>query len=152
MKTLTFLLIIAVSGIAFAAQPGLVKVYCFSEDSEAGFKDGHALFFCKQLEKQGGKKKSLVLVDSRDTAHMTAQFVSAEEFSERGEATFVNYGLAWTPSTSKNRRTAIIKVGDFAKALSGEGINAKAAMRLIRKTECWIRENRDTILQKANKK
>jgi hypothetical protein len=154
MRYLVFFLYVFFSPIFSLAdeKPEPVKVYCFSETLEAGFKDGHALFFCTQLSKQGDKKKSLVLVDSKDSADVMAQFMNAEEFAERGEATYVGYGLAWTPSTNKNRRTAIIKVGDFIKPFSGEGINAQAAMSLVRNTEKWIRENRDTILEKANKK
>ena len=76
--------------------PELVKVYCFSEAMEAGF-GGWGVGFCKELAKRGTKKKSLVRVESRDEAHMLAEFLSAEEVTTRGETTYVNSGLAWTP-------------------------------------------------------
>jgi hypothetical protein len=154
MKTLVFLLAISISGISLADDKvaELVKVYCFSADLQAGFKDGDALFYCKQLGKRGDKKKSLELVTDRDSAEVLAHYMGVEEYQERGEAAYLNYGIAWTPTQDKTRETAIIKVGTFAKAFSGSGINAQAAMSIVRQTEEWIRENRGTIMEKAKKK
>ncbi len=129
----------------------LVKVYCFSEALEAGFKDIDGNFYCYQLNKRGVKKKSLTVVDERPDAHVIAEFLGAEQFESRGEATYFNYGIAWTPSQNKNIEAAIIKVGDFSKAFSSEGINAGAAVALMLQTEEWIRENRETVLEKAKK-
>ncbi|MHC4808676.1 MAG: hypothetical protein ACYTBX_20765 [Planctomycetota bacterium] len=152
MKFLAFLLALAISGIAFAEEPEPVKVYCFSADLEAGFKDGDALFYCKQLSKRGEKKNSLIIVDKRSGAQAIIEYMGVEQLTKRGEATYVNYGIAWTPNQDETREAAIVKIGEFAKAFSGSGINAQAAMELVRKTEKWIRENREVILQKAREK
>ncbi len=152
MKAVIFLFAVFLSFQCFADEkPAPVKVYCFSEATEAGFTDEDAGFYCYQLNKRGKKKKSLVVVDERSDAHVLAEFLGTEQFEARGEATYFNYGLAWTPTQNKNREAAIIKVGDFSKAFTGEGINAQAAGMLIRQTEEWIRENRETILEKAKK-
>ena len=128
--------------------PELVKVYCFSEEMEAGFGDwGDG--FCKQVAKRGTKKKSLVRVESREEAHMLVEFLSAETVTTRGETTYVGSGMAWTPDTEINVSRARVIVGDFSKEFSGEGINASATWELIVKTEEWIRENRETILEKT---
>jgi hypothetical protein len=153
MKVLTFLSIIHLSIQCFAGDtPEPVKVYCFSDALEAGFKDAAGKTFCVQLGKQGEKKNSLTLVESRESADVIAHFVSAEEITERGEAIYFNYGIAWSPNQTKNRRTTVVKVGDFAKDFSGTGINASATYVLIKRVESWIRENRETILAKRQKK
>ena len=152
MRILTIAVIFAAYGMAFAQKPEPIKVYCFSADLEAGFKDGNALFYCKQLAKQGQKKKSLAIVEDKSTAHAIVEYMGVEQLTSRGEATYLNYGIAWTPNQDETREAAIIKVGEFAKDFSGSGINAQAAMELVRKTESWIRENREVILQKAKQK
>jgi hypothetical protein len=119
---------------------------------EAGFKDRFAKTYCVQLGKRGEKKGSLLIIDSPKSADVIIEHLGAEEITERGEATFLTYGIAWTPDVSKNRATAILKIGDFAKAFSADGINAQATDGLIKKTESWIRENREVILQKAREK
>ena len=153
MKTtaISFLLL-ALPAFLFAddnKDPELVKVYCFSDETEAGFKDFPAIFFCKELSKRGANKKSLVSVESRDEAHVIAEFLSADEVTARGETTYVGSGMAWTPDTEINVRRARVIVGDFSKEFSGEGINASATWELIVRTEEWIRENRENILEKA---
>jgi hypothetical protein len=153
MKTVIFLLAVSISGTLFASEsPAPVKVYCFSADLEAGFKDGDAFFYCKQLSKRGDKKDSLTIVEKRIDAQAIIEYMGVEELTTRGEATYVSYGIAWTPNQDETREVAIINVGDFAKAFSATGINAQAAMGLVRKTEEWIRENREVILEKARKK
>ncbi len=129
--------------------PELVKVYCFSEAMEAGFVD-KGIGFCKEINKRGTKKKSLVRVESRDEAHMLVEFLGAEEVTTRGESTYVSSGMAWTPDSTANVRRARVIVGDFAKEFTGEGINAQAMYELIDRTEEWIRNNRNTILEKAS--
>ncbi len=153
MKTtaISFLLLV-LPAFLFAddnKDPELVKVYCFSEAMEAGFEDAYDSTFCIELAKRGKKKKSLVRVESRDEAHMLAEFLSADEVTTRGETTYVSSGMAWTPDTEINVRRARVIVGDFSKEFSGQGINAQAAGELIRNVEKWIRENRDMIIEKA---
>ena len=133
--------------------PELVKVYCFSDETEAGFKDFPAIFFCKELSKRGANKKSLVSVESRDEAHMITEHVSSEEVTTRGENTYVNSGLAWTPDGTTHVERARVNVGDFSKEFSAEGENNVQAPRsLVRQVEEWIRENQETILEKAQAK
>ena len=130
--------------------PELVKVYCFSEQMEAGFEDVPAMSFCQHLNKRGTKKKSLTRVNVRDDdADVVIHFVEADTVTKRGESTFINYGLAWTPDETLNRRSVIVSVGSFAKPFSAEGVNAQATGRLVRKVEEWIRNNRENILEKA---
>lgn len=154
MKTLAFLLAIGISGIGLADEKGVepVKVYCFSADLEAGFKDIDASCYCVELGKRGEKKKSLAIVDERADAQVIIEYLGAEAFSERGEATFVSYGMAWTPSQAKLKETAIVSVGDFSKSFSSKGVNAQAVLGLVHRSEEWIRENRDTVLEKAKNK
>jgi hypothetical protein len=152
MKLIVFLFSILLSFQCFADDPEPVGVYCFSGALEAGFKDIDANFYCVQLGKRGEKKKSLAIVESRGEADLVTEFLGAEQFKSRGEATYLNYGIAFTPDLTKNREAAIISVGGFSKAFSSEGINASAAMGLVRQVEEWIRENRETILDKAKKK
>ena len=154
MKTtaISFLLM-ALPAFLFAddnKDPELVKVYCFSEDTEAGFEDVPAMSFCQYLNKHGTKKKSLVRVESRDEAHVIAEFLSAEEVTTRGETTYVNSGMAWTPDGTTNIERARVIVGEFSKEFSGEGTNgASATGNLMRRVEKWIRNNRENILEKA---
>jgi hypothetical protein len=141
MKTLAFLLAFAISGsIAFAEKPEPpVKVYCFSADLAAGFKDIDASCYCVELGKKGEKKKSLTITNVRETAQITIEYLGSEQFQARGEATYLNYGIAWTPSETKNREAVVLSVGRFSKAFSAEGINAQASGKLVRQTEEWIR-------------
>lgn len=153
MKLTPIFLLSAVlsAATALASDPEPVKVYCYSEELREGFKDDDAEFFCYQLDKRGRKKSSLVVVENEADADMVAEFLSAESVTKRGETTFVSYGLVWTPDEAENRETALIRVGTFSKPFIGEGINASAAGKLIRGVEEWIRENRETILEKAAK-
>lgn len=74
-KLIVFLLVLfPLSFECFAEDPKPVKVYCFSEDLEAGFKDGTATYFCEQLAKRGKKKESITLVDL-DAAHAKVNFL-----------------------------------------------------------------------------
>ncbi len=156
MKTtaISFLLLV-LPAFLFAddnKDPELVKVYCFSEEMEAGFSGDGGALFCKEINKRGTKKKSLIRVESRDEAHMLVEFLGAEEVTTRGESTYVSSGMAWTPDGTANVRRARVIVGDFAKEFTGQGINAQAMGRLIRKVEEWIRNNRENILEKAQAK
>ncbi len=154
MKTtaISFLLL-ALSAFLLAddkKDPELVKVYCFSEDTEAGFEDVPAMFFCQYLDKEGTKKKSLIRVESREEAHLIAEHLSADEVTTRGESTYVSSGMAWTPDSATNIETARVKVGDFMKEFSSDGMNdVQAGMGLVRNVEEWIRNNRENILEKA---
>ncbi len=154
MKVFITILFLALLPLAAFAADGdeLVKVYCFSDDLEAGFKDIPASAFCAELQKRGNKKSSLECVESRNIAHATVHFVGAETLRKRGEAIYINYGIAWNPAININRRTAIISVRGFSKEFIGEGVNASASATLIKKLEEWIRENKDTILKKAKDK
>ena len=153
MKTtaISFILL-ALPAFLFAddkKDPELVKVYCFSEAMEAGFVD-KGIGFCKEINKRGTKKKSLVRVESRDEVHMLVEFLSAETVTTRGETTYVSSGMAWTPESKKNIRRARVMVGDFSKEFSSKGINAQAMAGLVHQVEKWIRENRENILEKAS--
>ena len=128
--------------------PELVKVYCFSEDLEAGFKDKVAHAFCREVTKNGKKKKSLVDAD-RESSHVVVQFLGSGKFVQRGETTFVSGGYAWTPDATVNNASAVAVVVDFAKRFSAEGTGFQAVGGVADQVEEWIRENRDTILEKA---
>ena len=129
--------------------PELVKVYCFSEDLQVGFKDKTASYFCKELGNRGSKKKSLVLVDSEQAANVTVQFLGKERTSAPGETTFVSSGYAWTPDQLKDGARALLSIGDYEKGFYAEGLNDSTLMLLWNKTEEWLRDNRETILEKA---
>jgi hypothetical protein len=130
----------------------LVKVYCFSDALEAGFKDNSAKYFCKELGKRGEKKQSLSIADERNNAHAVVQYLGKEEIIARGEASYIVGGYAWTPDQYKNGVRAILSVGDFSKGFYGEGVNDSAAFLVWKNIEKWIRENRATILEKASQK
>jgi hypothetical protein len=152
MKTLTFLLIIGVSGMAFASEsPEIVKVYCFSADLEAGFKDDSAAAWCRILSERGDKKKSIALTESKADAHVLVEYLGIEKIEAQGDATYLLGGYAWTPNQTKTGARAVITVGDFKKGFFASGINFQAPSGVIEQTESWIRENRETILQKASK-
>ena len=146
------LILLTISPVLTDDGPEPVKVYCFSDAMEAGFKDIPASAFCAELAKRGNKKKSLIRVPERTEADAIAHFVDAEQFTEKGEAIFFSYGIAFAPNQTKNRRTAVLQVGGFAKGFSAEGVNAQASGMLVRQTEEWIRENRATILEKTSQK
>ena len=153
MKTLAFLLAIGIFGIAFANDKDaeLVKVYCFSADLEAGFSDDSAEYWCKELGKRGSKKKSLALVDSKEDANVLVQYLGTKETTTMGDATYLVGGYAWTPEQTKKGAKAVVAVGDFVKGFHGEGINWQGPGAIMRQIEEWVRENRDTILEKAKK-
>ena len=123
--------------------PELVKVYCFSEEIEAGFKDDFATYFCKELGKRGDKKSSLVLEKDRTTADVIVQFTSSEPATVQGTTTFASSGYAWTPERVKVGSRAVVTVGDFAKEFHTS--KGEPSWRV----EEWIRNNRETILKKA---
>jgi hypothetical protein len=152
MRFLAFLLTIAISGIAFAEDPELVKVYCFSADLEAGFKDDSAIAWCRILGERGDKKKSLMLVESQSGANVLIEYLGIEKIQTSGEATYLLGGYAWTPDQTKNGARAVLSVADFKKGFFASGVNFQAPSGLIDKTEKWIRENREVILEKTRKK
>jgi len=127
----------------------LVKVYCFSEDLEAGFKDETTAYWCKELSKRGEKKHSLVLVNDRSTANVEIKYLGTEEIKTRGEATYLLGGYAWTPDQFAKGARAIITIGEYSKGFHASGIGFQGPGQVLRDIEEWIRENRDTILQKA---
>lgn len=151
-KLIVFLLVLfPLSFECFAEDPKPVKVYCFSEDLEAGFKDGTATYFCEQLAKRGKKKESITLVDL-DAAHAKVNFLGRESIDAKGETTYFLGGYAWTPDQAKQGARAVVQVADFTKGFYASGVNDAALLNLWEKVEIWIRENRETILEKASKK
>lgn len=155
MKQVLITLFIAIlCAPAFADESKeLVKVYCTSEDLEAGFKDDSAEFFCRELGKRGEKKKSLALSDNRENAEVIVMYLGVEEITTKGETTHLMAGYAWTPDQAKNGARAVITIGGlggFTKGFHATGVNAAAPMGAMRLLENWIRENRETILKKAS--
>jgi len=154
MKTLTFMVIIAVSGIAFAGQPEPLKVYCFSMDIAAGFKDEVAEEMCRAIAKRGKKKKSVTLTDAAD-AQIIVQFigVTGERVVAEAGQKFVPYaGSVWQAEKKERTLAAELTVGDYTKEFNRSSTGGAVASGLGSEIEEWIRENRDTILQKAQKK
>lgn len=143
---------VLLAGAAMAADSELVDVYCFSDDLEAGFKDETAAYFCKQLGGHGEKKQTLRVVPSADDTHAQIHFLGQERFTEPGEATYLTGGYVWTPDQLKDGARALIVIGDFQKGFYGEGLNDSALVVLWKQIEEWIRENRETILEKAEQK
>jgi hypothetical protein len=146
MKTLAFLAAIAVSGIAFAEEPELVKVYCFSADLEAGFKDKITTWFCEMLEKRGKKKGSLLLVD-KGNAEIAVEYLATDKKTTNSGTVLYSGGIAVAGQRTVSTSAINIVVGDFEKAFDGKHPSDSA-----NEIESWIRENRKTILQKARKK
>lgn len=157
MKVLTFLFAVLLCVQCFGDEPDktntpeLVKVYCFSEDLEAGFNDDVAEYVCKELGKRGKKKKSLIVVGTREEADAVLQFLGTEHVSTKGEATYFLGGYAWTPDQLKTGARAVLSVGDYKKGFHAAGVNDQATSGVAWKTEEWIRENREAILEKAKK-
>jgi hypothetical protein len=152
MKTLIFLLAVSVSGIMFASEsPAPVKAYCFSADLEAGFKDAVAEYVCRELGNRGKKKKSLSIV-GRDEAQVFIQFLGTEQVTVSGETTYLLGGYAWNPDQLRTGARTVISIGDYRKGFHAAGMGAQATAGVAWKTEEWIRENREVILQKARKK
>ena len=129
--------------------PELVKVYCFSEDLEAGFKDDTAAFVCRELGKRGEKKKSLRLVESREEATVFLEFLGTEQSSKAGETTYFGGGYAWRPDQLVTGARTLLTLGGYQKGFHAAGVGAQSTAGVAAKTEKWIRENRDTILEKA---
>ena len=153
MKTtaISFLLLV-LPAFLFAddkKDPELVKVYCFSGDTEAGFKDKTASYFCKRLGDRGRKKKSTLTVETRDTADVVVQFLGREFVSRPGDTTYLSGNYAWTPEQLEDGVRVTLAVGDFVKGFHTQGINDTPVVGAAYAIERWIRENRDTILDKA---
>ncbi len=129
--------------------PELVKVYCFSEDTEAGFEDKGATYFCKELVKRGKKKGSLEVIESMELAHVAVKYLGVETIPAADRTTFLMGGYAWTPAQYQNGARAVLSIGSFSKGFHGTGVNDVALASCWTQTEEWIRENRDTILEKA---
>lgn len=155
MKALTFLSITTflLSAQCFASDmPEPVKVYCFSADLEAGFKDKGAVYFCGQLNKRGTKKGSLSVVDSKDDAFITVNYLGRKSITKQGEATYFVGRYAWTPEQMQDGIRAVVAVGDFTKGFYAEGINDVPLSSVKDQIEAWIRDNRETIMKKAHEK
>ena len=147
MKTLAFLLSIAFSGVMLAAENSeLVKVYCFSDATEAGFEDKETSDYCEDIQKRGKKKKSLVFVDNKESADVLVKYVVTEKHVGQGDKTTYYAGTATTQEKITLITTMVIIIGDFERRFSDE------FPEVIYKVEEWIRENRDVILEKAKKK
>lgn len=144
-------LICSLSSLLYADEPGdaRVKVYCFSSDLEAGFKDEKASFFCKELGKDG--KEDLVLVENKKEAHASVQYLGSEQMRVPGETTHLIGGYAWTPDQLKNGVRTVLSIDDFTKGFHGEGIGAAGVYRVLGSIEAWIRDNKEAILAKAKK-
>ena len=149
---LSILLILVFVSPALADDVESVTAYCSSEALEAGFKDRPASFFCEELGKRGAKKKSFSITQTRESAGVVIQFLAKESISERGEATYLIGGYAWTPDQIKTGVRAVVSVGKFNKGFHGKGVNDAAYVDLRDQVESWIRENRATILEKASQK
>jgi hypothetical protein len=146
MRFLAFLTAFALSGIALAEEPGLVKVYCFSADLEAGFKDKSASWFCEILQERGKKKKSLAFAEKLDAA-MLIEYVGLEKKKVKDGTTLYSGGIAVNPERVRTLAEVQIIIGEFSKTFSGESTPSTADT-----VESWIRENREVILQKAREK
>ncbi len=151
MKTLVFILAVAVSGIVFAEDVELVKVYCSSPDLEAGFKDRGASYFCKELGKLGEKKRSLAVTSERASADALVNYLGRQPVTRQGETAYHLGGYIWQPSQSADGIRAVVTVGEFQRGFFAEGINDVPLGSVKRQVEEWIRENRATILEKAQK-
>jgi len=125
-----------------------VKVYCFSADLEAGFKDEVASFFCSKFEEDDDW---LILTD-KESAQVTVEFLGIQEITAPGNTTYLLGGYAWTPDQHKNGVRSVLSIGDFKKGFYGEGINAVAIQRNQAFVSVWIRDNREAILAKAKGK
>jgi len=154
MRITTFLIAFSLCLPVFAAdeKPELVKVYCFSADLQAGFKDDVAEYVCRELGKRGKKKKSLLLTKTRGAAHVVVEYLGTEHVSKPGETTYVTAGYAWTPDQLKTGAKAILSVDEFTKGFHAAGVGGQATSGIAWKMEEWIRENRDIILEKAKQK
>ena len=135
-----------------ADDPQPVKVYCFSADLEAGFRDDSATAWCRIFGERGKKKKSVILTDSKSEAHALVEYLGIEEIESTGETTYFVGGYAWTPDETKIGARAIVAIGDFKKGFFASGTNFQAPSGIIDMAEKWIRENREVILQKAKQK
>jgi hypothetical protein len=152
MRFITFLLAIALSGTVLAGErPDPVKAYCFSEDIEAGFKDEKTEYWCKELGKRGGQKKSFVLAE-KAVADVAIQYLGTEEIRVQGEATYLLGGYAWTPDQFEKGARAVVTVADYNKGFHASGVGFQGPGQVLRDIEEWIRENREVILQKAREK
>lgn len=131
--------------------PPRIKVYCFSADLEAGFKDKYASYFCKRLGELGEKKGSLRLAEPEETP-VVIEFLERKTVETKGESTYIVGGFAWTPDELEHGVRAVLRIGEFAKGFHATGFQDQALNRLWSKIEEWIRENRETILKKAAEK
>jgi len=152
MRILTIAVIFAACGMVFAQKPEPIKVYCFSADLEAGFKDDSATAWCRIFGERAEKKKSIVLVDDKKDAHALVEYLGIEKIDTSGETTYFVGGYAWTPDETKTGARAIVTVGEFKKGFFASGTNFQAPSGVIDMAESWIRENREVILQKAKQK
>jgi hypothetical protein len=147
MKFLAFLLALAISGIAFAEEPEPVKVYCFSADLEAGFKDKLGSWFCETLEKRGRKKKSVTFAD-RQNADVIMEYIGMEKLGTKSDGTTLySRGIAVSGEKNVNRCESKMTIGDYEKIFTS-GHHSD----MVNTIESWIRENREVILQKAREK
>jgi hypothetical protein len=138
--------------VSFADDNPPVKVYCFSDDLEAGFQDKSTSYWCNELGKRGAKKKSLALVEDKDSADIRIQYLGTEEIRVQGETTYLLGGYAWTPEQFEKGARAVVTIADYNKGFHATGINFQGPGQVLRDIEKWIRENREVILQKAREK
>lgn len=150
MKMVAFVLLLVPAIVLADDQPvRTVQIYCSSEDLDAGFKDKIASAFCKELGNQGKKKKSLTLADGPDNAQAVVRFLGSGTFTKRGETTYVTGGYAWTPDETAHNAAAVVQLDGFSKEFTAEGIGFQATGGVADQVEEWVRENRETILEKA---
>ena len=128
-----------------AAQPklDLVKVYCYSVESESGFIDERTEKYCKNLDKDGNKEGVLTVVDSKEASDMSVIHGDVTSHTSNSSLTTrIPYtNLTRTETHDVFVDNDVVVVGEFSKSFQGNRIRDQIID--------WVKLNQAIILEKS---
>lgn len=125
----------------------LVKVYCYSVETEAGFIDEDTEKWCKNLNKNGNKKGILTVVDFNEDSDI---FVMHGDLTSHASNSSTTHTVPYTnvQITESGSRVymsnATLVVGEFTKSFQNAGDVSDKILN-------WIELNQAIILEKTRK-
>ena len=129
-----------------SAQPR-VRLFTFSRDSLAGFKDPHLELFRRDLGKS--VEAFMELAYTQREAKVSVQYLGAGELDAQLSPTGETTGYLWRSDEESDRIWAVLRVGDFSREFTVQGGGGRSVGRLAKNIADWIEANRTVLREKS---
>jgi hypothetical protein len=133
--------------VGTAQTPGRIRLYTYSRDSAAGFKDERLDLFRRELGRYVEDFSEVAY--TAESAQASIQLLGPGVLSVALGLDGKTEHHLFTPDEEADRTWVVIRVGTFAKELSVEGSGGRDLARLAKAVSDWISDNRTAIRERA---